>query len=55
MAVLAGLFALIGGGTALSRARGWDPAWAAAMRHSLGEAGYRLGGAWEELRDRGDR
>jgi hypothetical protein len=52
LAVLAGSSVLLAAGTALARARGWDPAWAAAVRHSLGEAGYRLGGAFEELRGR---
>jgi hypothetical protein len=52
MAVLAGAFALLAAATALSRARGWDPAWAATVRHSLAEAGYRLGGAFEGIRDR---
>ena len=37
---------------ALTRARGWDPRWAAAARHSLREAGYRVGGIWEEFVDR---
>ncbi len=37
---------------ALTRARGWDPRWAAAARHSLREAGYRVGGIWEEFADR---
>jgi hypothetical protein len=29
-----------------------DPAWVASTRHSLSEAGYRVGGAWAELTDR---
>jgi hypothetical protein len=52
MAVLAGAFVLLAVAAALTRARGLDPAWAATVRHSLAEAGYRLGGAFEELRDR---
>jgi hypothetical protein len=52
MAALAGAFVLIAAAIAVSRARGWDPRWAASTRHSLGEAGYRLGGALDEFRDR---
>lgn len=36
---------------ALARARGWDPAWTARMRHSWGEAGYRTTSTWAEFTD----
>jgi hypothetical protein len=54
--VLAGLsVAFAAGGllTVLGRARGWDPRWAASLRHGLGEAGYRAGDAWERFLGRG--
>jgi len=36
---------------ALSRARGWDPAWAARTRHAWGEAGFRTSSTWAEFTD----
>jgi hypothetical protein len=51
LALLAALCALLGGAVAVSRLRGWDPAWAAAWRHGWDEAGYRAGGLWSEFRD----
>lgn len=52
LAVLAGAFALIGGAALVIRARGWGPGWGPAARHSIGEAGYRLEGAWQDAADR---
>jgi hypothetical protein len=34
-----------------ARVRGWDPRWAARMRHSWGEAGYRTTSTWSEFTD----
>jgi hypothetical protein len=52
LAVLVAAFLALAAAVAITRARGWDPRWAAAARHSLSEAGYRLGGIWEEFVDR---
>jgi hypothetical protein len=52
LAGVAGAIALVMGTAALSRSRGWDPRWMAAARHSLGEAGYRLQGSRQDVRDR---
>ncbi len=49
--VLAILAALVLFGWLLARATGWDPAWLPRARHSLGEAGYRSGAAWDDFRD----
>jgi hypothetical protein len=51
------LLALIAALCAVGAAGSWllrrsDPAWAASARHSMSEAGYRLGGAWARLTDR---
>lgn len=35
----------------LARMRGWDPAWAARMRHGWGEAGFRTTSTWSEFTD----
>jgi len=35
----------------LARMRGWDPGWAARVRHSWGEAGYRTTSTWSEFTD----
>ena len=43
--------ALLASGLGFARTRGWDPAWAASVRHSWGEAEYRVSGAWAEFRD----
>jgi hypothetical protein len=43
------LLALLAWGWA--RMRGWDPRWAARMRHSWGEAGYRTTSTWSEFTD----
>jgi hypothetical protein len=51
MLVLAGALALLGGAVTVVRLRGWDPAWAAAARHSWSEAGFRAAGAWGEFVD----
>lgn len=54
------LVALIAAGTllllalglwALARTRGWDPPWAARMRHAWGEAGFRTTSTWAEFTD----
>ncbi len=53
--VLMGLIALVAGLVAaafgLAAAGGWDPAWAAAWRHGVGEAGYRLSAILAEFAD----
>jgi len=51
------LLGLIAALCAVGAAGGWllrrfDPAWAASARHSMSEAGYRVGGAWAGLTDR---
>jgi cell division septation protein DedD len=43
------LLALVGWGWA--RMRGWDPAWAARLRHAWGEAGFRTTSTWSEFTD----
>jgi hypothetical protein len=53
LALFAILCALGAGGAWLLRRT--DAPWAAAARHSLAEAGYRLGGAWAELTHRRSR
>jgi hypothetical protein len=50
LALFAALCALGGAGAWVLRRS--DRAWAATARHSLAEAGYRLGGAWAELTQR---
>jgi hypothetical protein len=49
--VLGGLLAVAGAALATTRLRGWDPAWAAGIRHSWAEAGYRVTGIWSEFGD----
>lgn len=54
--VLAGLsvaFACAGVLTVLGRTRGWDPRWAALLRHGLGEVGSHAADAWSRLLARG--
>jgi hypothetical protein len=51
LAIFGGLAAVAGSALALARARGWDPAPAAAWRHAWHEAGYRVGGTWAEFVD----
>jgi hypothetical protein len=51
LGALAALLALVGTGATVARLRGWDPAWAAGFRHSWGEAGFRVAGAWSEFVD----
>ncbi|HZV72999.1 MAG TPA: hypothetical protein VFF79_04715 [Conexibacter sp.] len=34
-----------------ARMRGWDPTWAARMRHAWGEAGFRTTSTWSEFTD----
>lgn len=43
--------ALAAGLRAISRAAGWEPRWAPAVRHGWAEAGYRAGGRLAEIRD----
>lgn len=43
------LLALLAWGWA--RMRGWDPTWAARMRHAWGEAGFRTTSTWSEFTD----
>ncbi|HWF49344.1 MAG TPA: hypothetical protein VG294_01770 [Solirubrobacteraceae bacterium] len=49
--VLGALLGAAGAALAAARMRGWDPAWAARMRHSWAEAGYRASGIWSEFDD----
>jgi hypothetical protein len=49
--VLGGLLAVAGAVLGAARMRGWDPAWAARVRHSWGEAGFRVSGVWSEFED----
>jgi hypothetical protein len=51
MAAIAVVLAALVAVAALARTRGWDPAWAAASRHSWQEAGYRVSALWAEFRD----
>lgn len=52
LAALVGAIVLLAGAAAVIRSRGWDPRWGAAARQSLGEAGYRIDGAWQDAADR---
>ncbi len=52
LAVLGGLLALLGAIGWAARLRGWDAPWASEWSHAWNEAGYRIGGAWDELADR---
>jgi hypothetical protein len=36
---------------AIARAGGWEPRWTPSWRHAWGEAGYRVGGGWEDFLD----
>ena len=52
MLVLGGIAAVLAAAAAVvgaARMRGWDPAWAAGMRHAWHEGGYRAAGAWAEF------
>ncbi|HWF35379.1 MAG TPA: hypothetical protein VG295_08395 [Solirubrobacteraceae bacterium] len=49
--VLGGLLGAAGAVLAVARLRGWDPAWAAGVRHTWAEAGYRVSGIWSEFAD----
>ncbi len=51
MALIGIVIVLSAAAVGLTRARGWEPAWAASWRHTWGEAGYRAGGIWSEFRD----
>jgi hypothetical protein len=51
IAVVALVLALLAAGIGLARRSGWDSAWAAACRHSCGEAAYRLAGGWTDFVD----
>ena len=33
------------------RLTAWEPTWLPGLRHAVGEAGYRVGGAWAQFRD----
>jgi hypothetical protein len=52
--LLLAVFAILSafGAAAVWLLRRTDLPWAAGARHSVAEAGYRLGGAWAELTDR---
>jgi hypothetical protein len=47
--VLGGLLGVAGAALTTARVRGWDPAWAAGLRHSWAEAEYRASGIWSEF------
>jgi len=49
--VLVVLGVLVGLAWAFLRLTAWEPTWLPRLRHAIGEAGYRLGGAWAEFRD----
>ncbi|HWF75102.1 MAG TPA: hypothetical protein VG186_17270 [Solirubrobacteraceae bacterium] len=49
--VLGGLLGAGGAVLAAARMRGWDPLWAAGVRHSWSEAGYRVSGLWAAFAD----
>jgi hypothetical protein len=51
LAVLVLALALLATAVVVVRQSGWDSAWAAACRHTVSEAGYRIGGLWDELAD----
>jgi hypothetical protein len=36
---------------AIARLTAWEPGWLPRVRHATGEAAYRWGGAWAQLRD----
>jgi hypothetical protein len=52
LAVLAGVFAVVGVLTGAARCYGWRPPWAAAWQHACAEAELRAQGTWSELGDR---
>ncbi|MCW3006041.1 MAG: hypothetical protein JWP17_667, partial [Solirubrobacterales bacterium] len=49
--VLLVLAALVLVGWTVARLTAWEPVWLPRARHSLGEAGYRSGAAWDDFRD----
>jgi hypothetical protein len=49
--VLLALAVLVGLVWAFLRLTAWEPTWLPRLRHAIGEAGYRLGGAWAQFRD----
>jgi hypothetical protein len=51
VAVLAALLVVVCLVWAVARWWAYAPRWTVVMRHSLGEAGWRLSGAWEEFSD----
>jgi hypothetical protein len=51
LVVFAGLLALTGATLSAAQLLGWDPRWVARVRHSWGEAGYRVAGIWSEFGD----
>ncbi len=51
VAVLLGLAALVVLLWGVARLTAWEPSWLPAGRHALGEAGFRVGSTWAELRD----
>jgi hypothetical protein len=51
LAAIAAVLAAIAAAVALAGARGWDPAWAATVRHAWGETGYHASLTWAEFRD----
>jgi hypothetical protein len=48
---VAAAFAAVALTLRLARAGGWDPAWAASVRHTWGETEYRISGLWAEFTD----
>ena len=49
--VLVALGLIVGLAWAFLRLTAWEPTWLPRLRHAIGEAGYRLGGAWAAFRD----
>ena len=51
LGAVAAMLAATAAVVAVARNLGWDPAWAAGMRHAWHEAGCRSAGAWAEFSD----
>jgi hypothetical protein len=52
MGLVALVVGLVAASVGLVRTSGWDPAWVAAWRHGVGEAGYRLSAILADFTDR---
>jgi hypothetical protein len=51
LVALLALAVLVGLAWGFLRLTAWEPSWLPRLRHSVGEAGYRLAGAWAQFRD----